>query len=391
MHEMKTLRIGIIGFGGSGPAHLYYYLNVPGCRVTKIFDPKEGGQQRGREMGRGAEVFSDLDEFWKDLDAVSVCSPDSTHADYIVAALEHGVHVICEKPLTDSIDGIRRIRAAEKASGRIAAVLHQMRFVPVHRKIHALLRQRALGSLSYLEGLYVHDLTKRAAQNDLWRFTENATPLVYCGSHFVDLLRWFADDEIVEVYAAANHFAFPEYPESDLNLVTLKFKSGVIGKVLVALGEPCHQDHSVRVYGREGVIDNNLLFRNHDGWEVLHRPTIFQNEHIRNRGFVRGIGRRLFRNNLKYYLLGKSFEILSALLGSRRDGEYSARFYPVRLYEHGAACIAALEDFVDAIRTDRPPACTVDEAAKTVLACLAGIESYRSGHPVRVKTLEEVS
>ena len=65
--------------------------------------------------------------------------------------------------------------------------------------------------------------------------------------------------------------------------------------------------------------------------------------------------------------------------------------YPVRLYEHGAACIAALEDFVDAIRTDRPPACTVDEAAKTVLACLAGIESYRSGYPVRVKTLEEVS
>jgi predicted dehydrogenase len=204
-------------------------------------------------------------------------------------------------------------------------------------------------------------------------------------------LRWFADDEIVEVYAAANHFAFPEYPESDLNLVTLKFKSGVIGKVLVALGEPCHQDHSVRVYGREGVIDNNLLFRNHDGWEVLHRPTIFQNEHIRNRGFVRGIGRRLFRNNLKYYLLGKSFEILSALLGSRRDGEYSARFYPVRLYEHGSACIAALEDFVDAIRTERAPACTVDEAAKTVLACLAGIESYRSGYPVRVKTLEEVS
>src|SRR5689334_10045165 len=117
---MDQLRIGIIGFGGSGPAHLYYYLNVAGCRVTKIFDPKEGGQKRGREMGRGAEVCTDLDYFWKDLDAVSVCSPDSTHADYIVGALEHGVHVICEKPLTDSIEGIQRIRAAEKKSDRVA-------------------------------------------------------------------------------------------------------------------------------------------------------------------------------------------------------------------------------------------------------------------------------
>jgi hypothetical protein len=49
------------------------------------------------------------------------------------------------------------------------------------------------------------------------------------------------------VFAAAGHRAFPEYPESDLNLVSLRFASGAIGKVVAAFGEPGPQDHTVRV------------------------------------------------------------------------------------------------------------------------------------------------
>jgi len=77
-----------------------------------------------------------------------------------------------------------------------------MRFVPLHQKIKALVDAGVLGALSYLEGYYVHDLTARAFQNDRWREDDNATPLVYSGCHFVDLLRWLAGEEIVEVFAA---------------------------------------------------------------------------------------------------------------------------------------------------------------------------------------------
>jgi predicted dehydrogenase len=390
--KMTTLRIGIIGFGGSGPAHAYYYTRVPGCKVTKIFDPKEGGMVRAKKLAPTATTYQDLKDFWADLDAVSVCSPDSTHADYIAQALEHGLHVICEKPLTDSIEGIRKVKKAEKKSDRIVAVLHQMRFVPLHKIMHGMMRKKSLGPVSYLEGYYVHDLTHRGFENDDWRQRDNATPLVYSGCHFVDLLRWLAGEEIVEVYAAANNIAFPKYPESDLNVVTMKFKNGVIGKVLVAFGAPCHQDHSVRIYGRDGVIENNLLFRSHAGWEVLHSPRIIQNEHIRNLGLLQTFRETMLQvqRNLRYYLLGKIFEGLSLVLGSRRNGEYCARFYPIRLYEHSAACIESIADFIKAIRTGSKPLCTVDESAKAVLACLAGVESYRTGQPVKVKTLEEV-
>ena len=106
----------------------------------------------------------------------------------------------------------------------------------------------------------MHDLTSRAFATDRWRDTDNATPLVYSGCHFVDLLRWFAGEEIVEVFAAANHRTFDDYPESDLNVVTMRFASGVIAKVVVAFGEPGPQDHTVRVAGSDASVRGNLLY-----------------------------------------------------------------------------------------------------------------------------------
>jgi predicted dehydrogenase len=95
------------------------------------------------------------------------------------------------------------------------------------------------------------------------------------------------------------------------------------------------------------------------------------------------------QRNIPAYMLGKAFEALRPL--ARRPGaEYGGRFYPVRLYEHALACVDAVEDFVESIREKRQARCTAEEAAKTVLACLAGVESYRTGRPVKVQQLRDV-
>ena len=387
-----TLRVGILGFGGAGQAHSSYFACVPGCRVTKVFDVKPAGLERAAALVPHAARVGDLEAFWRDLDAVSVCTPDSTHADYVEAALARGLHVLCEKPLTDSLDGLRRIRAAEERHGGVVAVLHQMRFVPLHRKVKALVERGRLGRLSYLEGYYVHNLQRRAYAFDDWRRTEGATPLVYAGCHFVDLLRWLADDEIEEVSAAANHVAYAEYPESDLNAATLRFASGAVGKVVVAFGAPVPQDHSIRLYGTAAGVENNLLFDGAGGrGEVLHAPMLLQRKLLAdpNRANGHGLIAQLKRN-VPAYLLGRAFEALR-VLARRPEAEYGARFYPLRLYEHALACVEAVEDFATAIREDRRPLCTVEEAAKTVLACLAGVESYRTGRPVTVPSLKDLA
>jgi predicted dehydrogenase len=380
------VRIGLIGFGGAGQAHAFYVSCVAGCTVAKIYDPRPDAARLAARRAPLATFYGDLDAFWPDLDAVIVCSPDSTHAAYVEAALARGLHVLVEKPLSDSREGLCRIRrAARSAPQSVVAVVHQMRFVPLHRRIKALVENGTLGDLSYLEGYYVHDLTARAFANDRWRESDNATPLVYSGCHFVDLLRWLAGDEIVEVFAAAGPRAFPEYPESDLNVVTLRFASGALGRVLVAFGEPGPQDHSVRVAGRDAVVRNNLLYRR-DGrrGEVLHRPLVFQPSLLKAAGKTGGQSRwRQLRANLPASVLGRTAEALS-VLARRPDAEYGAAGYPVRLYEHSLACVDAVADFVAAVREGRAPLCTVAEAARTVLACLAGVESYRTNRPVAV-------
>ena len=384
------LRIGIIGFGGAGQAHAFYWSCVAGCRVTKIFDSKPSGADRAAARGLSAMFVADVERLWPDLDAVVVCTPDATHAEYIVAALSRGLHVLVEKPLCDSLEGLRAIRrAAAAAPAQVVAVVHQMRFVPLHQRIKTLVDAGALGALSYLEGYYVHDLTARAFENDRWREADNATPLVYSGCHFVDLLRWFAGEEIVEVFAAAGHRAFPEYPESDLNVVTLRFASGTIGSVVVAFGEPGPQDHTVRVAGRLATVRGNLLYRR-DGrlGEVLHRPMIFHPSLLRGAGKAGGQTRyRQLRTNLPPYVMARIVEALR-VLARRPNAEYGAAQYPVRLYEHSLACVGAIEDFVGAIRDGRGPLCSIDEAGRTVLACLAGVESYRTNRPVVVGELD---
>ena len=383
------MNIGIIGFGGAGQAHAFYLSCVPGCRLVAVFDPSPAAAARAAHYAPDARFITIAEGFWPGLDAVIVSSPDSTHARYVVEALQRGLHVLVEKPLTDSMEGLCAIRQAAKAApSQVVAVVHQMRFVPLHKRIKTLADQGAFGRLSYLEGYYVHDLTERAFANDRWRETDNATPLVYSGCHFVDLLRWFAGEEIVEVFAAAGHRAFPEYPESDLNVVTLRFASGAIGSVTVAFGEPGPQDHSVRVAGSAAVVRNNLLYRR-DGalGTVLHRPLIFQPGLLKRPGTTGGQSRyRQLRTNLPPYLAARAGEALR-WLARRPNAEYGAANYPVRLYEHSLACVEAIEDFVDAVRRRRQPLCSVDEAGRTVLACLAGVESYRTNRPVAVADL----
>jgi predicted dehydrogenase len=364
---------------------------VSGCRVTKVLVRSEDARARVEATSPGLAACIDPADFWRDLDAVSVCSPDATHADYVAEALGRGLHVLCEKPLTDSVEGVRKIAAAARAApSQVVAVMHQMRFVPVHRRIKACLEARELGTVSYMQGLYVHDLTE--LKRDDWRLKgDGASPLVYSGCHFVDLLRWLAQEEIVEVYAAGNHRAWPEYPQPDLSLVTLRFASGVIGEVLVAFGAACPQDHSVKVYGNEGAVENNVLYGKGGVWRrTLHSPRVIHRKLLRNP--VRSLGQDLvwqLRGNLPSYAHAKLFELLRPL---NRDGawQYGVRFYPVRLYEHFLASVETVQDFVDAVRDGRPATCGVEDAARTVLACLAGAASQTQNMPVRVPRLTEV-
>ncbi len=378
----NSLRLGILSFGGAGQAQLSHFLSMKGCEVAAIFDPAEDARVRALKRVPKVLVTGNLDEMLSKVDAVAVCSPDSTHASYMARCLEAGKHVVCEKPLTDSVQGYEEILDAEKRHpGLICSVQHQMRFVPVHLKMKELIRRKALGQISYIEGYYVHNLRERSSAHHNWRFTDNATLMVYAGCHFVDLFRWLLDDEVVEVTAMANHLAFPEYPESDLNAILLRFRSGVIAKMVVAFGAGRPQDHTVRVYGDKASIENNLLFHEDGRFEMIARPKL---------GTFRGYTRfppakaLMWLNDLKTCSIGLAMELLMRLQGQSHPF-YGVSSYPMRLYEHGIAVNDSLRDFVECVQTGRAPLVGLKDSARTVATCLAGLEAFRTSRVVQVK------
>src|SRR5205085_2836514 len=110
------------------------------------------------------------------------------------------------------------------------------------------------------------------------------------------------------------------------------------------------------------TVRGNLLYRR-DGrlGEVLHRPMIFHPTLLRGPGKTGGQTRyRQLRTNLPPYLMARTVEALR-LLARRPSAEYGSANYPLRLYEHSLACVAAIEDFVGAIREGRAPMCSIDE------------------------------
>jgi predicted dehydrogenase len=380
----NDVRVGVIGFGGAGQAQTGHFSSMDGTEVTAIFDPKPEGRRRARLISPRIMVTDKFDEFMASgINAIAVCSNDKTHADYVVAAIEAGLHVVCEKPLTDSLEGCRRILNAQAtANGVIAAVQHQMRFLPVHIRMKELIQSGKLGTISYIEGYYVHNLTVRASLYDNWRFTDNATPLVYSGCHFVDLIRWLLGDEVEEVMGMANNVSFPEYPESDLNVILLRFRSGVIAKVVVAFGAARPQDHSVRVYGTDASIENNLLFFQNGTYEVFSRPHLPKARHRFGQHILRGRGFRELPRRMRIYCTARLLETMMRLYG--KDPEYGISSYPIRLYPHSLAVRDSLQNFVDAIRGTESLQCSLKDAARTVAVCIAGVEAYRTGKPVRV-------
>lgn len=376
----RNFKVGIAGFGGAGAAQVEHFRDL-GCQVTAVFDPEPDAHKRAKAAQPSIFTTDDYDAFLKSgIDIVSICSPDRTHADFFVRSLQAGKHTIAEKPLTDTLEGCQQIIAAAKAAtGCVAAVQHQMRFLPVHLAMKDIIDRGELGRTAYIEGYYIHNLTQRASLYHPWRFEDNATPLVYSGCHFVDLLRWLLNDEVVEVSGMANNIAFPQYPESDTNVILLRFRSGIVGKVITGFGFGRPQDHSVRVYGNEKCIENNLLFSKDGSFTVFARPQW----PLPPKGMGPRSGYRYWRSAVKTMALSRIFERL--IKSKHFLNEYFAMSYPLRLYEHRLAVRNSIQDFIEAIEQERQPLCTVTEAAKTVATCLAGVEAYRTGQTVNIK------
>ena len=151
---MKKLRIGIIGTGGIAHAHMRSYQNFSDVEVVGGADIVPGKARAfldefGLGEARDFEDYRDLLELG--LDAVSVCTYNSTHAECAVGALEAGVHVLCEKPMSITLEQGLQMVEAEKKSGKLLSIGFQPRYDENTQKVKSIIADGALGKVYYVQ------------------------------------------------------------------------------------------------------------------------------------------------------------------------------------------------------------------------------------------------
>ena len=151
----RKLRIGIIGTGGISGSHIKAYLNQPDVELVAGCDliPGKAEAKFAEYEVKGAKFFTDYKEMIDtvEMDAVSVCTYNRTHAECTIYALEHGINVLLEKPMSVTLDEGIAIRKAEKASGKIVSVGFQPRFDANMQMIKKIVESGELGRVYYVQ------------------------------------------------------------------------------------------------------------------------------------------------------------------------------------------------------------------------------------------------
>ena len=125
------IKVGLIGIGGIGTVHFNSYKNISNAEVVAVADIRVDMAKEKLKDYPNIHIYSSLEALLanENVDMVDICTPTYMHADMSVYALEHRVHVICEKPMAMTSADANRMAEAANRSGKLFMIAHVIRFM----------------------------------------------------------------------------------------------------------------------------------------------------------------------------------------------------------------------------------------------------------------------
>lgn len=224
--KSDDINVAIIGVGDQGKTLLEAAVKIKGLRFKALCDIWTGWNQQNQSRFLKAykhehNVYVDYKEMLdkeKDLQAVIIATPDFWHSEHTVACLKAGLHVYCEKEMSNTLDGARKMVQAARETGKLLQIGHQRRSNPryIHCKDKLLNEAAILGRITTINGQWNRSvqpvqgfpngkgideatLTKygfksmEQFRNWRWYKTLGGGPIVDLGSHQIDIYNWFLD------------------------------------------------------------------------------------------------------------------------------------------------------------------------------------------------------
>ena len=259
---MKDIGVGVIGLGMGRQMLAINNDGASRLQVRAICDQNENLLQHIKDHHKIPFASANYKDILarSDISVIGIYTPDDLHIQHIKAAAEAGKHIICTKPMVVSLEEARRVVELVRDTRIKFLVGQTSRFTPRFMAAKKLYDDGDLGQPLFAEAHYVHDM-RAVLDRTPWRH-EHPQDFLYGGAcHPIDLLCWFLGDvEEVFTYASQSNID-SRYPGYDNFLITLRFHSGVIARVLAAFGlvEPPLPMLNLGVYGSKGTIVDDAL------------------------------------------------------------------------------------------------------------------------------------
>lgn len=203
---MKSINVGVIGTGSISAMHLQSYQKHANANLLAVCDLNEVRAQRAAEKYGATKVYTDYNELLADpeIDAVSICTWNNTHAEISIAALNAGKHVLVEKPLCRTVEEALQVQEAVKSSGKLLQVGFVRRYDPNAQMLREFADKGEFGDIYFAKASSVRRLGNPGGWfSDIER--SGGGPLIDIGVHVIDLC-WYMMGRPKPVSVSANTY-----------------------------------------------------------------------------------------------------------------------------------------------------------------------------------------
>jgi predicted dehydrogenase len=275
-------KIGLIGNGNRGTAHLAAYIKLPEAQVTALCDLNPSRMDDfNAKLGGGATKYVDWRELIRDrnVDVVAIATPNFLHPEMAIAALRAGKHVLLEKPIAINYQLARQIQAEAKKSGRVLAIGMQRRYRPLDAHVQQLVDSGLIGKVQMINlteyrgdwsnkgWQYTDPKTGRTAN---WRFLKSATGSTELefGVHAFSQVAQLVKSPLVRCVASGASVHYKDHETRDICQGLVDFANGSRLSYAFSLFSQGTPGRTV-IVGEQGTLrfgdDGALLLDNRKG------------------------------------------------------------------------------------------------------------------------------
>lgn len=270
---IKRRRVAVIGAGFMGSMHAGIFANMVGSELAAIVDPNRALAEAVAAKAPGCKIYDShqaLLSTERDLDLVSICTPDNLHLTPAVAVAEAGINVFVEKPISSKVEDARAIIAACEAAKVKLGVGYLLRFDPRYAAAKDLMISGRIG-----DPIHIYARRNSARTEGPKRYGGKLPLALHVTVHDVDMVLWMLEgQQPVSVYAQQTDRLLGSSGTQDSIAAIVRFSGGTVVNFESAWSLPSGARHMIdarmELIGTDGSFevqcgDSGLYFASNEG------------------------------------------------------------------------------------------------------------------------------